>query len=91
VLGCRGGLGKMGGTLDDAGFRAMLLALRLAVVFHHGRRPIKPPRVAIEADDALHFAVPKRWLKAHPLSDLLLARERGEWAAAGHAWRSLQR
>ncbi|MGE5090067.1 MAG: hypothetical protein ACM3QY_13145, partial [Candidatus Levyibacteriota bacterium] len=75
----------------DAAFRAMLLALRLAVVFHHGRRPIKPPRIAIEAGDALHFAAPKRWLKAHPLSDLLLARERAEWTVAGHPWRSAPR
>jgi len=91
VLGCRGGLGKMGATLDDRGFRAMLVALRLAVVFHHGRRPIQAPRIAIEAGDALHFTVPKRWLKAHPLSDLLLARERNEWSAAGHPWRTLRR
>jgi exopolyphosphatase/guanosine-5'-triphosphate,3'-diphosphate pyrophosphatase len=91
VLGCRGGLAKMGATLGDRGFPAMLLALRLAVVFHHGRRPIELPRIAIDAEATIRCAVPLRWLKAHPLSDLLLARERSEWTAAGLPWRTVER
>lgn len=91
VLGCRGGLVKVGAPLGDRGFRAMLLALRLAVVFHHGRRPIELPHIAIDAEATIHCAVPLRWLKAHPLSDLLLARERNEWTTAGHPWRAVER
>ena len=40
VLGCRGGLDKVAPALADASVRAQMLALRLAVLFHHARRPI---------------------------------------------------
>jgi hypothetical protein len=32
--------------------------------------------------------VPARWLKAHPLTMHLLAKERAEWAAQGHPLRA---
>ena len=41
VLGCRGGLPKMATALTNRDLRAQLLALRLAVLFHHARRPIE--------------------------------------------------
>ncbi len=91
VLGCRGGLAKLGSLPDDAGYRAMLVALRLAVLFHHARRPLVAPRIDLDARGSIRFDVAKRWLKSHPLSDLLLARERDEWAAAGWPWRPVLR
>lgn len=87
VLGCRGGLAKMSARLADAEFRAMLLPLRLAVLFHHGRRPLVLPRVTLDVGDRIHCGVSARWLKAHPLSDHLLCGEREQWALAGFAWR----
>ncbi len=84
VLGCRGGLDKMTGRLADARFRARLLALRLAVIFHHARRPIDPPRVGLKVGAKIRLAVPARWLKAHPLTAYLLAKEREEWTGEGY-------
>jgi exopolyphosphatase/guanosine-5'-triphosphate,3'-diphosphate pyrophosphatase len=84
VLGCRGGLSKMGYSLDDPRFRARVIALRLAVLFHHARRAIAPPKVAFKSAARIRVSVPKRWLKAHPLTAHLLARERDEWTAAGY-------
>ena len=86
VLGCRGGLAKMAARLDDAVLAAQLLALRLAVIFHHARRPIELPNVHIASGDPIRFAVPARWLEQHPLTEHLLARERSQWEALGIAW-----
>ncbi len=81
VLGCRGGLAKMAPALADETFRAQLLALRLAVLFHHARQPIDVPRVAIAAGARVGFGAPARWLRAHPLTAHLIGKERGEWRA----------
>jgi exopolyphosphatase/guanosine-5'-triphosphate,3'-diphosphate pyrophosphatase len=86
VLGCRGGLDKMAGKLADPKFRARLLALRLAVIFHHARRPIDAPRVGLKVGARIRLAVSARWLKAHPLTAHLLAKERDEWSALGYAF-----
>ena len=86
VLGCRGGLSKMAPALDDADFRAQLLAFRLAVLFHHARRPIEGPRIALAATPRIRFRVAARWLKAHPLTAHMLAEEAAEWAALGYPW-----
>jgi exopolyphosphatase/guanosine-5'-triphosphate,3'-diphosphate pyrophosphatase len=88
VLGCRGSLAKMTPLLRDAKFRAPLLALRIAVLLHHARRPIDLPRLALIAQPRIMVRVSARWLKAHPLTEHLLARERTEWATAGCAWRA---
>src|SRR6266540_3635905 len=73
VLGCRGGLDKMSAALSDPTFRAQLAALRLAVLFHHARRPIDAPRLSLAVGVRIRFGVPARWLRAHPLTAHLLA------------------
>jgi len=87
VLGCRGGLDKVEGALAVASLRAQLLSLRLAVLFHHARQPIETPRVAIRAGRTFAVDLPARWLRAHPLTDHLLAKERDEWRKAGWPWK----
>jgi exopolyphosphatase/guanosine-5'-triphosphate,3'-diphosphate pyrophosphatase len=84
VLGCRGGLSKMGAALTDPRFRARLIALRLAVLFHHARRAIAIPKVGLKSGARIQVGVPARWLRAHPLSAHLLEKERDEWMAAGY-------
>jgi exopolyphosphatase/guanosine-5'-triphosphate,3'-diphosphate pyrophosphatase len=88
VLGCRGGLSKMAPALGDADFRAQLLALRLAVLFHHARRPIGVPRIALATTPRIRFRVAARWLKAHPLTAHMLAKEAAEWDALGYRWKA---
>lgn len=87
VLGCRGRLAKMAPALAAATLRAELVALRLAVLFHHARRTIDRPRMIVAFRPRMRFDVSGRWLKAHPLTAHLLEKERGEWAALGHPWR----
>jgi len=70
------------------GPRAQILALRLAVLFHHARGPIALPRITLNADRALRFGVAERWRRAHPLSSYLLDQERDEWRALGMPWKA---
>ena len=86
VLGCRGGLAKVAAMLSDLEFRAQLCALRLAVLFHHARRSINPPRLALAVGSRIRFEVPGRWLARHPLTEHLLQKEAREWRALGYAW-----
>jgi len=86
VLGCRGGLAKVAPMLGDVDVRAQLLALRLAVLFHHARGPIDTPRIVFKVGKTIRCVVAARWMKAHPLSAHLLARERDEWLALGYSW-----
>ncbi|MFO1413274.1 MAG: Ppx/GppA phosphatase family protein [Burkholderiales bacterium] len=88
VLGCRGGLSKMAELAGDDDVAAQLLALRLAVLFHHARRAIDEPRLTAKVGRNIRFAIAKRWLKAHPLTTHLLGVERGEWEAAGRPWKA---
>jgi exopolyphosphatase/guanosine-5'-triphosphate,3'-diphosphate pyrophosphatase len=86
VLGCRGGLAKVESVLDDTEFRAQLCALRLAVLFHHARRAITAPRVALAVDKRIRLDVPVRWLARHPLTRHLLRKEAAEWRALGYGF-----
>ena len=88
VHGCRGGLSKMEPILHNADTIAQVLALRLAVLFHHARRAIDSPRVTLKSGRIIHFGVSARWLQRHPLTSHLLAKEREEWVALGVRWRS---
>jgi exopolyphosphatase/guanosine-5'-triphosphate,3'-diphosphate pyrophosphatase len=87
VLGCRGQLAKVAGTLDDKDVRAAVLAVRLAVLVHHARAPIVVPRITLKVARDIRFGVSRRWLATHPLTDYLLAKERAQWAGAGYPWR----
>ena len=88
VHGCRGGLSKMAPALHTADMIAQVLALRLAVLFHHARRAIDAPRIALHVGRGIQFSVSTRWLSHHPLTLHLLVKEREEWAALGVRWRA---
>jgi exopolyphosphatase/guanosine-5'-triphosphate,3'-diphosphate pyrophosphatase len=87
VMGCRGGLSKIASLLPDADFAAQVVALRLAVLFHHARREIDLPAIRLSVGRQIHFSTSKKWLKAHPLTERLIEVERDEWAAVGTKWR----
>ena len=84
VLSCRGGLDKVQSALHDPQTRAQVLALRLAVLLHHARRPIDAPRIRLAVGKSIGFGLPKRWLAAHPLTAHLLGKELAEWSGAGY-------
>jgi exopolyphosphatase/guanosine-5'-triphosphate,3'-diphosphate pyrophosphatase len=87
VLGCRGGLTKIAAALPDSDVRAQLLALRLAVLFHHARRAIDTPNIKLAVNRSIRFGVSAAWLRAHPQTAHLLDKESEEWAAQGYAWK----
>jgi exopolyphosphatase/guanosine-5'-triphosphate,3'-diphosphate pyrophosphatase len=85
VLGCRGSLDKVADALDDADTRTQILALRLAVLLHHARRPIDAPRITLSVGRTIRVHLAARWLKSRPLTAHLLAKEVESWAAARYA------
>ncbi len=89
VLGCRGGLSKMTSVLTDADIAAQVLALRLAVLFHHARLGIETPLVRLMVRRSIGFSIAKRWLRAYPLTAHLLGKEREEWATLHRPWHAL--
>lgn len=87
VFGCRGGLAKVHAALGDDDVRLQLLALRLAVLFHHARAAIALPRIRLTVKRRVGLEVPERWLRAHPLTAHLLAKERSQWKTLGYPWK----
>lgn len=87
VLGCRGGLVKLPQVATHVDFAAQVLALRLAVLFHHARRAIDPPRIVVGIGKTIRFGIAKSWLKQHPLTAHLLEVERAEWKGVGRPWK----
>ena len=73
-----------GAAIIDTDARAQLLAVRLAVIFHHARRPIRVPRIGVVLGRRTRLAIPQRWLAEHPLTAHLLDKEFGEWTEAGY-------
>jgi exopolyphosphatase/guanosine-5'-triphosphate,3'-diphosphate pyrophosphatase len=84
VLSCRGGLEKVADVLADADLRAQILALRIAVLIHHARRPVNVPRIAVNSGARHRLTIPASWLKANPLTAHLVSKERAEWSSAGY-------
>jgi exopolyphosphatase/guanosine-5'-triphosphate,3'-diphosphate pyrophosphatase len=91
VFGSRGGLAKVKAALGDHRVRAQLLALRLAVLFHHARVPLALPRIPLKMAGRIALTVSPRWLAAHPLTAHLLEKERTQWAALGYPWKAARR
>jgi exopolyphosphatase/guanosine-5'-triphosphate,3'-diphosphate pyrophosphatase len=88
VFGCRGGLDKVRYALGDEDVRLQLLALRLAVLFHHARAAIALPRIRLAVKRRVALEAPARWLRAHPLTAHLLAKERAQWKSLGYPWKA---
>lgn len=87
VFGCRGGLSKVEPALRDDHTRKQILALRLAVLFHHARAAIALPRIRLRVARRIGLEVSRRWLAAHPLTAHLLQKERAQWEALGYPWK----
>ena len=83
VLAQRGNLKKIAEALQDRERAAKILALRLAVIVAHARRPVEPSHMALRFGDSIDFEVDGAWLLAHPLTQYLLEEEAGRWERAG--------
>ena len=82
VHGCRGGLAKVHGALADPVLRAQIASLRLAVLLFHARTEVSLPQVQLSTRRGMGIRIGQRWLTAHPLTALMLERERTQWRAA---------
>jgi len=91
VFGCRGGLAKVEAALGDDPMRAQLLALRLAVLFHHARAAIALPKIRLKVARRIALSISPRWLAAHPLTAHLLEKECAQWDALGYSWKSARK
>jgi exopolyphosphatase/guanosine-5'-triphosphate,3'-diphosphate pyrophosphatase len=84
VLAHRGTMEKMKGQISSSLDLAMVMALRLAVLFHRSRSDVRVP--ALEAHyDGKRFEVSldPNWLAANPLTATALAEEVREWKKLG--------
>jgi exopolyphosphatase/guanosine-5'-triphosphate,3'-diphosphate pyrophosphatase len=82
VHGCRGGLAKVHGALADPVLRAQIASLRLAVLLFHARAEVSLPPIQLSTRGGMRIRIARGWLGAHPLTALLLERERAQWRAA---------
>jgi exopolyphosphatase/guanosine-5'-triphosphate,3'-diphosphate pyrophosphatase len=81
-------LGKMGALLDQEDFRTALLALRLAVLFHHARRPIGAPRAGAEVRSLASGSACRAVARRHPLTArTCCARSGRSGRSLGYAWK----
>lgn len=80
ILGQRGNLRKVEDALNDPARAAKILALRLAVLFCHARRPIELPKWTLRAArGGFDLRVDGEWLTRHPLTQFLLDEECAQW------------
>ena len=83
VLGQRGNLRKVFDALRDPVRAGALLAMRLAVILHHARRPVRLPTWSLGADQVFKLTIDDAWLERRPLTKHLLEEETQHWERVG--------
>jgi len=83
VLGQRGNLRKVLDMLGVPERAGRLLALRLAIVLHHARRPVRLPRWSLRVRNAFEFGIERSWIANRPLTRHLLEEEAQDWERVG--------
>lgn len=84
VLAQRGNLKKVASFIADRNAANKILALRLAVLMLHARRPVKLPAWSLRSTRAgADLAIDRTWLGRHPLTQYLLEEEAALWERAG--------
>jgi exopolyphosphatase/guanosine-5'-triphosphate,3'-diphosphate pyrophosphatase len=84
ILAQRGNLRKVAEALQDPSRVAKILALRLAVILGHARRPFQMPKWTLRAArTGYELRLDGDWLGRHPLTQFLLGEEAAQWEKAG--------
>jgi exopolyphosphatase/guanosine-5'-triphosphate,3'-diphosphate pyrophosphatase len=84
ILAQRGNLRKVDEALADPARVAKIVALRLAVIFCHARRPIELPKWTLRASrGGFELRLDGDWLGRHPLTQFLLEEEAAQWDKVG--------
>ncbi len=80
VLGHRGSLKKVKSLLEEAEFRKMLEALRLAALFFHNRTEVALPNLELSCNDGgFEMVIPAYWCEEHQLTTYMLRQEVLAW------------
>jgi exopolyphosphatase/guanosine-5'-triphosphate,3'-diphosphate pyrophosphatase len=92
VLAQRGRLSKMREAFDDdPSLAAVALCLRLAVIFHRGRRSMRLPALRLaRRGRSLRLEIDGEWLARNTLVAFALEAERGEWDSVGLAFEAVE-
>lgn len=86
ILAQRGGLGKAEDFLKSQANTRQVLAMRLAVIFAHARKPAPLPLITITRslnNSVLNIAIDRTWLEQHPLTAYMLQQEADDWKKVG--------
>jgi exopolyphosphatase/guanosine-5'-triphosphate,3'-diphosphate pyrophosphatase len=84
ILAQRGNLRKVADALTDPARVAKILALRLAVILCHARRPMQLPKWTVRAGRGnFELRMDGEWLSRHPLTQFLLEEEAVQWEKVG--------
>jgi exopolyphosphatase/guanosine-5'-triphosphate,3'-diphosphate pyrophosphatase len=84
VLAHRGTMEKMKGQITNTLDLAMVMALRLAVLFHRSRTDVAlPPIEAHCHKSTFHLRLDAGWLRMSPLTAAALKEEVKEWKKLG--------
>ena len=85
TLAHRGGLEKMRGLLNSAEDVALVMALRLAVIFFRSRNNFSQPEIQARfSGTKFYLAIEPEWLAYHPLIHHALQAEVKEWKEVGY-------
>ncbi len=84
VLAQRGNLKKVANHLAERSGANKVLALRLAVILLHARRPVNLPAWSLcRNHNGAELTLDRAWLGRHPLTQYLLEEEAALWDRAG--------
>jgi exopolyphosphatase/guanosine-5'-triphosphate,3'-diphosphate pyrophosphatase len=84
VLAQRGNLRKVAQALEEPSRVAKILALRLAVIVCHARRPVPLPKWTLRAArSGFELRLDGDWLARHPLTQFLFEEESAQWEKVG--------
>ncbi len=83
ILGQKGNLRKLNGTLADADYSKAVLALRLAVMFLHSRIEVDFDELRLRMKSKIELDLKQEWIVDHPTTSFWMEKEREFWREIG--------
>ncbi len=91
ALAHRGVAGKIREFGTEPSDFALLVALRLATLFHRSRSDIRLPNLDVRlSGKEFELRIERKWLERNPLTDTALSAEVEQWAGLGFDFRIKQ-
>lgn len=83
VLGQKGNLRKLNGTLGDLDFAKAVLALRLAVMAMHSRIDVLADELRVKMKSRIEIEIRRDWIRQHPTLAYWIEKEQEWWGETG--------